>query len=175
VAIDHTIISLRMEYFEVVDLLGEPTDVIKDEWGQLTYVHPGLELRYFYYDGWGGCYFIGKNVLFSIDINDRQASGPSNIRVGDSFESVTSKFPDLGNPIKVWDYSYKHDEGEKYFKIMYGSEDTLYSAGPESGSIYYDKDRKPIRIWLNAYPGAYLTIELEDETVTQMHLDLQVF
>jgi len=168
------LITFFMEVSEVVNLIGEPTEVVLDDdqdFSIYDYHYPGVVLSF------SNIFFmisqfssdssvdINEYLLFNIKVDGNQVSGPRDIRVGDSYESVLSKFPNDDNAIKA----YSEDTRGEYRRILYGRDEI-----PPVGYIYYDKNQKPLSVWFNNYPESYLFIEFEDEKVSIIYLYLQV-
>lgn len=173
---NHTV-ELRMKNTDVTDLLGEPIEIKESEWGNYIYIYPDMELAFFYNkDGLLGTDqdVIERLILIDITVYGNQVSGPRGIQVGDTFESVSSKFPDSENPVEHYAIEYKIDDSYKYYKIMYGNKETLLSAGPPSGITFYNSEQKPLYMWLQNYPESYLSIYFENERVNKIILYLQV-
>ncbi len=167
-------INYFMEVSEVVNLIGEPTEIVLNDYQDFSnyyYHYPGVILGFsnflFMMSQFSSesSEYINEYELLEITVDGNQVSGPRNIRVGDSFESVLDKFPDSNNAIKV----YSQDTRGEYRRILYGRDEI-----PPVGYIYYDKNQKPLFVWFNNYPESYLSIEFEDEKVVNVFLYLQL-
>ncbi len=170
--IDGVVINLFMKDKEIVDLIGGPEEIVKDDWDNPIYIYPDLKLYFFHEDtGLFGYEQPDSEeyILAGMEITGNEAAGPRNIKIGNSFNKVLGLFPDEDNPVKLYSEPGSQYEKEKYRRILYGHDP--YGL---KGYAYYDSEQQPLRIWLSNYPESYLQLHFENEVVTKIYLYAQV-
>ena len=172
--VDNVKVDIGLEKQEIIALLGDPQEVTEDEFDNKDMIYPELGLKISLislYEFTGSEENKGKYKSLSMQTDSPMVTGPRNIKVGDTFNSVLNKFPDEGNSIVVTDDMHQAREQEMYRRLLYGDD---FDITQPSGFIYYDNNKNPLRLWLTFYPYLYLTVSFENQIITKISLHLQI-
>ena len=171
-------IALGTTKREIIEILGEPIS-INHEYCEvlldycLILKYPQIEIKCEAPVGKEGNY--DEYFIVSIHSENQNLHGPRNIHIGESFESVTSRFLDEGNPITSTSYSPATQKNIYFERLLYGAIISAYYP-METGQayIYYDVNKEPVAVKLGQYPLSGLHITFENGIVKNIWLYLQI-
>ncbi len=171
-------IALGATKREIIEILGEPINITHEycedffyDWLILKYLQ--IEIRCEAPVGKEGMY--DEYFIVSIYSESQNLHGPRNIQIGESFESVTSRFLDEGNPITSTSSSHATQKNIYFRRLLYGEiMSAYYPFKTGHATVYYDVNKEPVAVKLGQYPLSGLHLTFENGIVKNIWLYLQI-